>query len=188
MRSVLAILTALLLVSGLRPVAGQQGGSRLDIEPEPVAFLLDGASVTGAYHTGRWRYAVEVFGVEPGPSLHGNEGFDASLAGVELKLERFFSDTPAGFFAGVEAGVSRSEVTHETSGRTERRIQYSTGVLGGYRWYTGLGNLYLMPLAGLSVSLDPDDVTIRGDSFEAPRFTPYATVGIGWSFGRVGGP
>lgn len=188
MRTTLVILTALLLASSIQSVEGQQRASHFDLEPEPVAFLLDGASVTGAYQTGRWRYALEVFGVEPGESLHGNQGFGASLTGVELKLERFFTDGPNGFFLGVEAGVSRLEVTHDLSGQTEQSVQYSTGVLGGYRWYPGLGNLYLMPLAGLSVSLDPDDVTIRADTFETRRFIPFATVGIGWSFGRSVSP
>lgn len=188
MRSALAILTALLLLPGARPLEGQQGPGQLDLEPEPVAFALDGASVTAAYQRGPWRYAAEVFGVEPGESLHGNEGFDASLTGLELKLERFFGDSRAGLFAGVEAGIGRREITHDASGRSGRSIEYSAGVVGGYRWYTGLGNLYLMPQAGLSFSLDPEDLTIRGDTFEARRLTPFATVGVGWSFGRVRGP
>lgn len=185
MRTTVVILIAVLLACSTSPVVGQQQASHVDVEPEPVAFLLDGASVTGAYQTGRWRYALEVFGVEAGESLHGNHGFGASLTGVEVKLERFFADGSGGFFAGVEAGVSRLDITHDPSGQKEQSVQYSTGVLGGYRWYSGLGNLYLMPLAGVSVSLDPEDVTIRGDTFETRPFTPFATVGIGWSFGKV---
>lgn len=181
---------AMFVVAGFLLLAGPLSAQRnevppqLDVEPEPVAFVLGGGSVTAAYQTGPWRLGVEVYGVEPGEALHGNEGFDASVTGTEVNLVRFVTAPRSGAFAGVEVGLGRHRVTHRASGRTAEHVQYSTGLRAGYRWYTGLGDLYLMPMAGMSVSLNPRDVEVRGDTYDSGRFTPFATVAIGWSFGR----
>ena len=71
---------------------------------------------------------------------------------------------------------------HRESGISEDHTQFSAGVRGGYRWYTGLGNLYLSPTAGLVTSLNSKDFEIEGETFETGPVTPFATVGIGWSF------
>lgn len=97
-------------------------------------------------------------------------------------ITQLFNDTPDGFFFGPEVGVSRLEVTHRESGLNDTHTGYSVGIRGGYRWYTGLGNLYLAPVAGLVYSLNAEDMEIGGEVYEAGAFTPFVTVGIGWSF------
>lgn len=124
----------------------------------------------------------EVFGLEVPEGLHGNEAFDNDLLGAELHAEHFFGGGPEGFFAGPEVGVSRFEVTHRKTGASERRVQVSTGVRGGYRLYVGLGDLYLSPQGGLVATLNGDDFEIAGDTFETGPITPFVTIGFGWSF------
>lgn len=115
---------------------------------------INGASIIGAYHRGHWTYSIEVFGLEVPESLHGNEAFGVSTFRSELQVERFFKEPNDGFFAGPEIGVSKLEVTHQASGLRESHVQYSVGVHGGYRWYTGLGDRYLSPVVGLVYTLN----------------------------------
>lgn len=182
MRYLASIIVLLFFLSSAETAEAQQEVQRFEVEVEPVAYILNGAGVTGAYQRGRWNYSIEVFGLEIPESLHGDERFGVSTLGAELQAERFFGAPEAGFFAGPEIGVSNLEVTHQASSTRESRMQYSVGLRGGYRWYTGLGDLYLSPVAGLVYTLNSEAIEVEGESFESGSLTPFATVGIGWSF------
>lgn len=160
----------------------QPDGQHFDVEVEPIAYILGGAGGHVGYQRGSWNYTVEAFGLDLPEALHGNEGFNAELLGLEFHTERSLREGPGGFYVGPEVSVSHLAVTNAASGETERRVGYSIGVRGGYRWYTGLGNLYLSPVVGLSYSLNAEPIRIGDESFDTAAFGPWGTVGIGWSF------
>ena len=183
-----------LLLAGviLSPAPGHAGGAtedaphggvhQIDIEVEPIAYILGGAGVTIGYRVGSWRYAIEVYGLNVPERLHGNEGFDAAGLGVELHIEHFFDDRAGGFHFGPELALSRLDVTHRESGETTGRLNYSVGLRGGYRWYTGVGGLYLNPVGGFMYTLNAADIELADESFETGSLTPFVTVGAGWRF------
>lgn len=183
MRTFASLLTLALFLS-LSSVSAQPNAHRLDVKVEPLSYAFGGAGGHVGLQGPDWRYTLEVFGLEIPESLHGNDGFTASPLGAELHVEHSFGDTHSGFYAGPEVGVTRIEVTHRASGVTERRTRYSVGVRGGYRWYTGLGNLYLSPVVGLSYTLNADAVDVGPATFESAPVGPWGTVGIGWTFTR----
>lgn len=178
------LVSAVVLVSLPGGAVAQQAVTQrgLALEVEPVAYALGGAGGTVAYRHGPWSASIEAFTLTVPESLHGNAGFEASTAGGELQAERFLGRSPDGFYLGAEVGVSRLEVTHRKSGATEKRFGVSVGARFGYEWRTGIGGLYLSPVAGVSYSLASDEVSVRGDSFERTPVTPWGTVGIGWQF------
>jgi len=181
MSGVLA-LTLWLLLSAM-PVTAQERDVRLDVQSEPVSFLMGGGGLTGAVQSGTWRFSLEAFTLSIPTSFHGNEGFDNSLVGLELHVERFLGDTREGLFLGPEVGVSHLEVVHEESEVEQDRVQYSAGLRLGYRRYVGLGNLYLSPVVGLVHSLNGRDFEFDQATFEVGSLTPFVTLGIGWTFG-----
>lgn len=152
------------------------------VESEPVAYAFDGAGGTLAYRTGPWTVSLEGFTLSRPESLHGNEGFESSTSGVQVQLERYLGGGREGFYLGPEIGVSELEVTHRESGITEQRVGTSVGARFGYHWQIGLGGLYLSPVAGISYSLASEDISAGGVTFERTAATPWATVGIGWTF------
>lgn len=91
-------------------------------------------------------------------------------------------DRAGGFHLGPELALSRLDVTHRESGETAGRLNYSVGLRGGYRWYTGLGGLYFNPVGGLMYTLNAGDIDLADESFETGSLTPFVTVGAGWSF------
>lgn len=183
MRTLASVLTIVLLASA-GPAEAQQSARHFDLKVEPLSYAFGGAGGHVGVQVNSWKYEIEVFRLTIPESLHGNDGFDASPLGAELHVEHFFGDELEGFYAGPEAGLVRLEVTHQVTGTTERHTRYSVGVRGGYRWYTGLGNLYLSPVVGVSYTLNADAVAIAEETFETAPVGPWGTVGIGWSFSR----
>ena len=179
----LACTTFVLVILSLfaQSATAQNQYRQFHIEVEPVSYLLSGASVTGAYQTGQWTYSLELFSRDNPGFLHGNDDFDTSVQGIEVQFESFISRSSP-FFIGPKVGIFNREITHTPSGDTKERINLSVGMRGGYQWYTGLGGLYLTPVAGLGYSLNEKDIEMNDTTFESSYLTPWATIGIGWTF------
>lgn len=182
MRTIASLLTVVLLFSSVGFAQAQSQGRHVEVKVEPVAYILGGAGGHVGVQSGSWAYTLEVFGLDIPESMHGNDGFEASLLGAEVHAERFFGDSASGFYVGPEAGVSRLDVTHRASGKKERHVRYSIGVRGGYRWYPGLGDLFLTPVVGLGYTLNDEPIEIGKETFDSGPLSPWGTVGIGWSF------
>ena len=183
MRTPTPFFALLLFAASVGVAPAQQTVRHVDLEVEPLAYAFGGAGGHVGLQVGDWKYEIEAFGLEVPESLHGNDGFTAAPLGVELHFERRFGDGPGGFYAGPEVGAARLDLTHD-SGTSEEHTRYSVGVRGGYTWYPGLGNLYVSPVVGVSYTLNGDNVTIGGDTFESAPLSPWGTIGIGWSFSR----
>jgi len=182
MRPLVALMVSIAMVSAAQPLHAQGNTWTFSIETEPVAYILGGAGITAGLQHGRWTYSIEAYGGLTVPeSLHGNSGLRASLRGIEFQAERFLKGAD-GFFIGPEFGISRLEVTRKSTGSSKAHTNYSVGLRGGYHWETGLGNLYLSPIAGFSYALNAEDIRIQEELFESASGTPFATVGIGWTF------
>jgi hypothetical protein len=184
MRTLVPFFAALLLLTSAGPAWAQDSPRHVDLEVEPLSYAFGGAGGHVAYQRGDWKYEVEAFGLEIPESLHGNDGFGASLLGAELHFEHYFGEDPGGFYLGPEVGVVQLDVTHQPSGTSTQKTRYSVGLRGGYQWYTGLGNLYVSPVVGVSYTLNGEPVSLGGDTFESAPLGPWGTVGLGWSFGR----
>jgi hypothetical protein len=184
MRTLVSVLTVTLLLAFAGPAYVQSDARHLDLKVEPMSYAFGGGGGHVGVQAGDWKYTLEGFGLDIPQSLHGNDAFEASLVGGELHAEHFFGENLQGFYAGPEAGIVRREVTHSRSGASEQKVLYSIGLRGGYRWYTGLGNLYISLVVGVSYTLNGESATIGGDTFESAPVGPWGTVGIGWSFSR----
>ena len=182
MRTLSLLTAALFLALSVQTSSAQPANSgHLEVEIEPIAYALGGAGGHVGYQGSRWSYTLEVFGLTIPESLHGNEEFEATPLGAEFHLERSFGEGRGGWYAGPEIGVNRLEVTHAT-GAHRTRVRYGVGVRGGYQWFPGWGDLYLSPVAGLVYTLNSEPIRIQNETFETGPLTPYATVGLGWSF------
>lgn len=181
-----------LALIGLAAVAGVPDGADAQpragerwsfaVEAEPVPYVLGGAGGTLAHRTGPWTVSLEGFSLDVPESIHGNGGFESSSSGLQLQVERYVGGSTEGLYLGPEIGVSELEVTHEQTGATDQRVGISAGARLGFHWPTGLGGLYLSPVAGVGYSFTADDLEVGGDSYEVSPVTPWATVGVGWSF------
>lgn len=160
------------------PVAAQQ----LDVEIDPIAYGLDGFSVHTAYGVNGWRFDLGVYGLTLPEAIHGNEGLSAKFVGAGWKVDRFLKGGSEGAFVGIDGGVSRKEIGDVDTRETAHRVEYAMGGRIGYRWMTGLGNLYVTPWVGLGYVLNAEDVVLNGKVFENSAFQPFPTIHVGWRF------
>lgn len=179
----IALLILLISAAYYSETHAQSPGERgFDIDIDPIAFALNGFSIHGGYVTGAYRFDLGIFGLDFPEWIHGNEDFDSSFMGAGWKVDRFFKGYADGFFAGVDGGVTQLRATHTTTGNEKDRLQYMLGVRTGYRWNTGLGNLFVTPWIGFGYVLNADDIEIDGDLYESSAFTPFPTIHVGWKF------
>lgn len=176
----IALLSIALIVETGHAQSAESG--HLEVEIEPLAYVLGGAGGHVGYQGSRWSYTLEVFTLTVPRRLHGNEEFEAAPLGMELHVERSFGEGSGGWYAGPEIGVKRLEVTHESTGTQRAHVRYGVGVRGGYQWFPGWGQLYLSPVAGLVYTLNSEPIRIQNETFETGPLTPFVTVGLGWSF------
>lgn len=155
---------------------------QIELEVEPVAYLLGGAGGHLRFLNDNLRFSLEVFGLNIPQTLHGHDAFDVSVIGAEIHFEYFLENDRGGWFLGPEIGMSKMEVTHRQTDETHKEPGLSAGVRGGYRWYPDWGNFYFAPVAGLVYSFSNDSITLSGDTFESGPFTPFVTIGLGYSF------
>ena len=182
MRTLTITLVFVSMAFAIQPLNAQENQKRFSIETEPVAYILGGAGITASYQHGPWTYSIEAYGELTVPeSLHRNEGFSTALKGIILQGERFLSGND-GWYIGPEFGIARAEFTLQSTGESKTYTGYSLGLRGGYHWDTGLGNLYLSPVAGIGFSLNARDIEIANSTFESGPLMPWGTVGIGWTF------
>ncbi|WP_157494257.1 hypothetical protein [Fulvivirga imtechensis] len=178
----LLFLLALSCLFSTRLFAQSEVKHGFDVEIDPIAFALNGFSLHGGYLTGPWRFDLGIFGLDIPEWAHGNEGFKVSARGTGWKADRFLRGLSDGFFIGVEGNVTKTSITHSLSDDNRSATEFSLGIRGGYRWNTGLGNLYVTPWLGLGYILNAKDVTINGEVFKTSPFQPFPTVHIGWTF------
>lgn len=176
------IILILLILFSSKTFAQSDRSPRFDIDIDPIAFALNGFSVHGGYLNGAWRFDLGVFGIDIPVWLRGNEDFNSSFIGAGWKVDRFFKGQPDGYFAGLDGGIQWLNVTHKATDMDKDRVQYMLGLRGGYRWNTGIWNLFVTPWLGLGYSLNAENVEINGDVFESSSFTPFPTIHIGWVF------
>lgn len=168
---------ALLLVSP----ANADAQVKWEVESDPLAYALNGFSIHGAAVLGAGRVSVGTFGVDIPRVFHGNDGWDAVVRGVTLKLD-YLGSSIDGFFAGVEGNYARTRYTLRGDDARERRGAYGVGIRGGYRIPLGQRGLYVVPWASVSYSFDGDDVIIGSETFDGRSVTVFPAVHIGWRF------
>lgn len=160
------------------PVTAQQ----LDVEIDPIAYALEGFSVHTAYGVNGWRFDLGVYGLTLPEAVHGNEGLTARFVGAGWKMDRFIKGGSDGAFLGIDGGVSRKVIEDNDTPDTIQRLEYSMGGRIGYRWMTGLGNLYVTPWVGLGYVFNAKDMEINDKVFENSAIQPFPTVHVGWRF------
>lgn len=166
----------------VNPLNAQEKNPQIDVSVDPIAFFLDGVSVHGGYAQSGWHFDLEGFSLEVPSSVHGNESLTAGQLGLELKADYYFKGEIAGPFVSFGGGVSQLTVSSNENDQSKSHFEYSSGLRLGYRWNTGLGNLYLTPLAGLEYTFNGKNLAVGNKTFDSGPLQPYATVNIGWFF------
>lgn len=98
-----------------------------------------------------------------------------------LIVDYFFNSNFEGFWLGTGLERWNAKVTAvNKQSRAYKQVVYTLG--GGYVWKVW-GNLYLNPWVAGHLSLSEDGrLTLGNTSFKPSRFTPEASLKLGWHF------
>ncbi len=168
---------ALLLATGVFSPARAQ----VEVEADPIAYVLDGYSGHLAYVFDPIRVSAGVFGVEVPEFFHGNEGWASRSRGVKVKADYLMRNLD-GFFVGLDTGYQRATHTLDATDASEDQDLFGLGARTGYRvTFPGTG-FYLVPWVSVSYLFNADDVVLDGETFEQSAVQVFPTVHLGWQF------
>lgn len=183
------ILAASALMAGLAgpvladtpAVARTAPGPKLDVEVDPIAYVLSGYSVHLGVTWNRFRLDLGVFALELPEKLHGTKGVDVWGQGFGAKLDYYVAQEDTGLFAGVQLSRATEEVTDRATMETHSASHITIGARVGYRYEFAKG-LYVLPWLGVDVSTSSRTQRVAGKSYEPGRVLFFPTLHLGKRF------
>ena len=155
--------------------------SQVEVEADPIAYVLNGYSGHLAYVFDPARVSIGVFGVDVPQFFHGNEGWELRSRGVTVKVD-YLIPTLNGLFIGLDMGYQRSEFTLESAEGIEKRDLFGAGIRTGYRYFFGNTGFYVVPWISVSYQFNAEDIVINSETFEQGQVQVFPTLHLGWHF------
>lgn len=152
----------------------------LEIEIDPIAYVLKGFSVHGAVAEQHVRVDLGVFGIEVPDGIHGNDGMTQFTKGVGLKVQYSFSEDRNGAFVGF--GTDYSWTTYGAGADEITQSAPSVGINAGYRFTIGSSGLYVTPWIGIDHNFASKEINVETQTFTQSSIRFFPTVHVGWRF------
>ncbi|MGK0291330.1 MAG: hypothetical protein ACI86H_002797 [bacterium] len=163
---------------------GQNAFAEIELEIDPIAYVLKGYSFHVAYAGKSTRLDAGFFALEL-PKDSTNENYTVSFEGSGLKLD-YIGNRIDGFFSGIQYSRAKVKFIYDdsednlTEEETSRYIK-NYGVRIGYRF--GKKGLYLSFWVSVDYNkLEGDDVILGGKEYDFKDITFFPTVHIGYRF------
>lgn len=164
-------------------------GGHIGWQPRKSAHFAGGLSlIAGAQLPG---------GMVKFQSRDSGEGWHMRInQGMGLWGHYYFTKRAEGWFVGLQMFTQETELSHDgIPGETNRTNQVLIAAQAGYAWYPFPKlNFYLRPWAGvgyqkaISGTFEPGEVTpdmsIGDQTYKLRRILPFATLHIGYAFGK----
>ena len=165
-----------------------QAGDRpsLEMEVDPLAYLLNGYSLHTAVTYSAFRSSIGIYGIKTPGFLLPNDAFLVYTSGVDLKTDYFFRDLK-GFYTGLQLTYSKDRVGLKESNYREDLWGLNIGIRTGYRFMFGkrenqYKGLYLTPWIALMYNPSAKTVQHRNQQYQQASWVPFPTIHIGWRF------
>ncbi len=171
-----AVVVATVIAGFLSVVRAQD----IEVEVDPLAYMLKGYSVHGALAEKNLRVDLGVFGIEVPDAIHGNTGMTQFTQGVGLKAQYSFSEDRSGVFVGI--GTDYSWTRYGSGGTQTQEAAPSVGVNFGYRFPIGSSGLYVTPWIGLDYTFASKQVAVGTQTFNQSSLRVFPTIHAGWRF------
>lgn len=166
--------------------AQQNPKPHLEIETDPLAYVLRGYSAHAAITYGEFRTSVGVYGIEPPDFLKGNDAFYVFTSGFDFKTDYLFGSA-RGVHAGIQATYSRDRIGLIDATYRENLWGLNIGIRGGYRFLFGKAEnhyrgFYIAPWAALMYNPSPKTVRHGDADYKQAAWFPFPTLHVGWRF------
>jgi hypothetical protein len=170
-----------------------QDDHHVELEADPIAFILHGYSIHLGYESGHLRWDAGIYGAREPSFFTGYNNFNIKSDGAGIKMDYLFHKRK-GLLLGLESDISREQVSLKPTGpdphpdisRTFTNVSFSMRI--GYRCmlsgrHNGYKGLYIFPwVSFLSVTVNPQSASLAGQEYRQDTFSYFPTVHIGYSF------
>lgn len=159
---------------------------RLEVEADPIAFILNGYSFHAGYTMGHLRFDAGIFGIkQPGFALE-NKLFSVFSSGGGVKVDYLLRPN-RGLFVGLQSDYVTDKIGLKSGEATESVSGVTLGLRTGYRFMFGkkenqFKGFYLVPWVGLIRSLNPSVVTQSGNTYSQSQWSVFPTIHLGYRF------
>lgn len=158
----------------------------LELETDPIAYLLKGYSFHAAVTHHHFRYSLGIFGIDPPDFLLTNDAFDVFTNGVDFKTDYLFNKDTKGLFVGVQANYGRDRIKYGSS-FSQDIWGLNLGIRTGYRFMFGKNDqaskgFYLVPWTALLYATNAKTIIHDGQEYQQAKWVPFPTLHIGWRF------
>ncbi len=164
---------------------------QLHVEADPLPLIRGGYGLqVGVRPAGSpWRIAVASFALDvPDPAVQvgGNDGFHLRVRpSAAIYVLRYFPGRD-GWLVGGALRYLRLRYTHDDApGARGDLSTVSPELIAGYHWHPTRAGFYVQPWVGLAVlAWTSADAAVDGRAYDGLPIQPFATVNLGWEFGR----
>lgn len=180
----LTVITVLILACIAE--VGAQSDQRFELEFDPLAYALGGASGHVAYAWKNERLQLGYGQLSIPKAARNHENVREKFKSISLKWDYFIhaDEGRQGFFAGPTFDFMFLTYEDEFS-NLYKDEQLNIGLRLGYRFdlfaeHTTLSGLYITPWVGFSWFTSADDLTLGDRDYSRKTFNVFPTVHVGW--------
>ncbi|MNL06243.1 hypothetical protein D3C87_1268750 [compost metagenome] len=183
----ITLITMLILfIYSPESVAQEKEQARLEVEVDPLAYVLSGYSVHVGLTYGKFRSSVGTYGIKQPSFQLDNDAFTVYSSGFDLKTDYLFGKTK-GFHAGIQLSYGKDKIGLKGSADKENLWGLSIGARGGYRFMFGKAEnkykgFYINPWAALICPTNAKTINKGGEEYKQPAVFIFPAVHVGWRF------
>lgn len=161
--------------------------SRLEIEIDPIAYILQGYSFHGIFAYNRLRTDLGVFAIVQPEGFTGNKGFQVNTNGFGLKVNYLLNEKQT-WYTGIGFGYSNNNIKQLKTDKTQSESVFGFGLHLGYRWFmfknvsNKFRSLYLSPWFSIDYNFPLNSIYFDGDDYTQKAITFFPTIHIGYKF------
>jgi hypothetical protein len=162
-----------------------QSNNKIEIEIDPVAYVLKGYSFHLIYTHRHLRYDVGIFGLEQPKSLRTVKNYKAVSNGAGFKINYQFKPLNS-FYTGIDVGIGKTKLTSNITGDSDTNNDINIGIHGGYKVFlfskthNFLNGIYITPWAG--VSYNYFYTIVKFVDYKENPVGYFATLHVGYRF------
>jgi hypothetical protein len=166
--------------------AQEKETARLEVEADPLAYILNGYSVHLGVTYGKFRSSAGTFRIKQPSFQLDNDAFSVYSSGFDLKTDYLFGKTK-GLHAGIQLTYGKDKIGLKGSADKEDLWGLSIGARGGYRFMFGKSEnrykgFYINPWAALIYSANAKTISKGGEDYKQPSVSIFPAVHVGWRF------
>lgn len=180
------ITTVILFIYTPESHAQEKEAVRLEVEADPLAYILNGYSVHVGITYGKFRSSIGTFGIKQPSFQLDNDAFSVYSSGFDAKTDYLFGKTK-GFHTGIQLTYGKDKIGLKGSEDKENLWGLNIGIRGGYRFMFGKAEnkykgFYINPWAALIYSTNAKTISKGGETYKQPSISLFPAVHVGWRF------